>query len=129
MRANDPDNAMKKLMGATLMLLEGKEMPDVDEDPDSLPAPDDPEGDLLLWVMALLFGWIGLFYILNGEYQWANTASGTGYTGYGRDRSRTGSSWGSGWGGFGGGFGGGGGSFGGGYGGGSFGGGGAGGGW
>lgn len=129
MRANDPDNAMKKLMGATLMLLEGKEMPDVDEDPESLPEPDDPEGDLLLWVMALLFGWIGLFYILNGEYQWANTASGTGYTGYGRDRSRTGSSWGSGWGGFSGGFGGGGGSFGGGYGGGSFGGGGAGGGW
>ncbi len=133
MRANDPDNAMKKLMLATLKLLEGKELPVIDEEPESLPEPDDPAGDIILWVFALLMGWCGLYSVLNNNYHWADLSSGTGYTGYGRDRSRSGSSWGSSWGGYrGGGFGGGGfggGGFGGGYGGGSFGGGGAGGGW
>ena len=132
MRANDPDHAMMRLMGATLQLLDGKELPDVDSDREQLPEPDDPLGDLIFSCMALLFGWLGTYTLLNTKYRWVETSSGTGYTGYGRDRSRTGSSWwGSGWGGSGGSFGGGfgGGGFGGGYGGGSFGGGGAGGGW
>ena len=130
MRANDPDNAMKKLMSATLKLLEGKELPPVVEEPDYIGSTtSDPLDSVMTALMFLLGGWFFVFYLLNNHFKWLNLNSGSGYTGYGRDRSRSGSTWGSSWGGGfgrGGGFGGG---FGGGYGGGSFGGGGAGGGW
>ena len=77
---------------------------------------------------SLLFFWFIYYAHLDEKYRWLGLAllgGGSGFTGFGRDRAGTGSSWGSGWGG---GFGGGG-FGGGGYGGGSFGGGGAGGGW
>ena len=128
--AEDPDQAMMLLVSALSSLLEGKDMPSstrVGEEDISL------GGESMSLLMLMI--WMFIYSGLNKKYKWLvfNNNGGTGYTGYGRDRTGMGTTyWGTGWpsgrgGGFGGGFGGGG--FGGGYGGGSFGGGGAGGGW
>ena len=128
MKAFDPDGGMKELIKATCQLLKGKDLPQM---PDEVVSKA-PEDDINVFegTLAFLFGWFIFFNLLNNKYHWFNLNS-NGYTGYGRDRSRTGGFWGSSWTGgrgFGGGFGGGG--FGGGsFGGGSFGGGGASGGW
>ncbi len=129
LKSEDPDNAMLLFISALSSLLEGKDMPSsnrVSEEDISL-------GDESMSLLMLMI-WFFIYSGLNRKYKWLeiNNNNGTGYTGYGRDRTGMGNTyWGSGWsgrsGGFGGGFGGGG--FGGGYGGGSFGGGGAGGGW
>ena len=140
MKSFNPNGGMLALTEATYNLLNGKEMPDEPTDYQlSHGAQQEDEGDFEAFVFMLLFFWVMLYAHLDQKYRWLGLAllgGGTGFTGFGRDRAGTGSSWGSGWGGFGGGgfgrgggFGGGGFGGGGGYGGGSFGGGGAGGGW
>ena len=131
MKENNPDAGLYELTLATYNLLSGKELPEVDTSQFRARSSDAPAEDLIAMISTFLFFWFVLYAFLNEKYLWIvlATTGGTGYTGFGRDRSHTGGFWGSGWNG-GGSFGsgrgfGGGGSFGGG----SFGGGGASGGW
>lgn len=129
LKAEDPDQAMLKFISGLSSLLEGKDMPSTVREGDDASMGEESFSFLMLII------WLFFYSGLNKKYRWLEIRNngGTGYTGFGRDRTGMGNTyWGSGWptgrgGGFGGGFGGGG--FGGGYGGGSFGGGGAGGGW
>ncbi len=134
LKAEDPDQAMLKFISALSSLLEGKDMPSSIREGEDVGIGEESFSFFMLMI------WLLVYSGLNKKYKWLtqNNNGGTGYTGYGRDRTGMGNTyWGSGWptgrsGGFGGGGfrgGGFGGGFGGGYGGGSFGGGGAGGGW
>lgn len=129
MKSYNPNGGLLALTEATYNLLNGKELPEEPTESQLAHGSNqEDEGDFEAFIFMLLFFWFIYYAHLDEKYRWLGLAllgGGSGFTGFGRDRAGTGSSWGSGWGG---GFGGGG-FGGGGYGGGSFGGGGAGGGW